>query len=1153
MMRTLRLLLCLAAALPLTAQAVFDAQSSITDLLTPAAPTTTLAHTTTVAENRILLVSVHLNVKKATGANVSGVTYGGQALTFLAAINDSSNDSRTEVWYRLSPLTGNNNVVVTAAGMGGGDTVAAIVGATTYSNANQVAPGANTAEGHGSTAGVTVTGTTATDVVIDFLSSREVATFTPGAGQTPGYSVATGPSNDDVRAGSSRRAAVAGSTPMTWTLSKNVRWTQIGVRVARAVVDLAVTMTATDPGPDGVFFEGNTLDYTITVTNNGPSRATSVVVTDTLPPGYSFNSVTPGGPTCAHAAGTVTCNYGLMLSGASNVITIRGTVGTNTARLTNTATATRTQPDTNASNDSASHNADVVAPTVVHMLETGAVQDAKGKVRITWTTTFEAENLGFNVYRSTAAGRTKINKQLIAGSALFTTRSELGSGRSYRWSDKVKDGEYAQYFVEDVDLHGVATLHGPITPAIVGEVPESADTDTIADLGSAGGVFVSPRGIGAPRHPAIQATQARLEQQWDLASQAAVKLMVTQEGWYRVRFAELVAAGFVPGKKLSLFAEGIEQPMHVTGDSIEFYGTGIDTASGGARAYWLVSEKGSGARIKKEKAKKGASTAVRTPFTVERIERSVFFTALVNNGDRENFFGPVITTTSVSQTLPVENLDGAGGPASLEVVLQGATDGEHVVHVTVNGQLAGIARFANMERESVKLSLPLSMLTAGDNTVAFRAQNGSLDVSLLESVRLTYPHRLVADDDALKVTVAASSLVTASGFTSGQVRAIDVTDPLDPVELEVESSAAGSVSVVAPAGGTRTVLLIGESRIAAPAQIVASRPSTWNATTNGADMVIISARSFVSAAEPLKARRDAEGIATVVVDVQDLYDEFGFGERSPEAIREFLRRTRSWARPPRFVLLLGDASFDPRNYHGLGTFDFVPTKLVSTVYMKTASDDWLADFDGSGVPQLAVGRLPARTLAEAQTMIRKIVERSTAGNTQVNFVADPDKSWTFATAASSLAALVPPSLTTSVVTRPAAASFDSLLLTYFGHGSVDIWSAGRFRGSHASALRNAKLPVVAAMTCLNGYYHDVFMNSFAESLLLNPDGGAVAVWASSTLTEPVPQLDMAAELFRQLFAGATLGEAAMRAKSATSNPDVRRSWILFGDPSMALR
>src|SRR6185436_3275074 len=471
----------------------------------------------------------------------------------------------------------------------------------------------------------------------------------------------------------SQTVTVAASNPETNTANNSAT----AITTVQRRVDVAVTKVANDPGSDGAFAQGETVTYTLVVTNNGPSRATNVVMTDPLPAGFSFSSVTPGGPTCTQSAGTVTCTYATMDSGATNNITISGTITVSSTQLTNTANTTRTETDTNAANNSASVTISINAPTVVHMLEMHAVQDNKGKVVLIWTTKFEAENLGFNVYRESAAGRQKLNRYFVAGSTFFSKRDELHSGRGYRWKDKVREGEFAQYYVEDVDLHGVQTMHGPVTPALAGSVPDEASTDTIADLGTTdGAVFLSPRGIGMPRYPVIQPTRQQREQQWDLASQPAMKLMVTEEGWYRVTRAELAAAGFDAGdtKKLALFAEGIEQPIVVTDDAIEFYGIGIDTAAGGARAYWLVRDKGSKLRVKNDKAKKGAASAASTPFTVSRVERFYYFTWVINNGDRENFFGSIISSAGVGQELAVEHLDPSGN-ASLEVAIQGGTAG----------------------------------------------------------------------------------------------------------------------------------------------------------------------------------------------------------------------------------------------------------------------------------------------------------------------------------------------------------------------------------------------------------------------------------------------------------------------------------------------
>jgi hypothetical protein len=106
------------------------------------------------------------------------------------------------------------------------------------------------------------------------------------------------------------------------------------------------------------------------------------------------------------------------------------------------------------------------------------------------------------------------------------------------------------------------------------------------------------------------------------------------------------------------------------------------------------------------------------------------------------------------------------------------------------------------------------------------------------------------------------------------------------------------------------------------------------------------------------------------------------------------------------------------------------------------------------------------------------------------------------------------------------------------------------------ALRNEHLPLFVMMTCLNGYFHDAALDSLGESLLKAERGGAVAVWASSGMTMPEDQALLNKELYRLLFnrdSALTLGEAVMRAKSSSSSSDVRRTWILLGDPAMKLK
>jgi hypothetical protein len=131
-----------------------------------------------------------------------------------------------------------------------------------------------------------------------------------------------------------------------------------------------------------------------------------------------------------------------------------------------------------------------------------------------------------------------------------------------------------------------------------------------------------------------------------------------------------------------------------------------------------------------------------------------------------------------------------------------------------------------------------------------------------------------------------------------------------------------------------------------------------------------------------------------------------------------------------------------------------------------------------------------------------------------------------------------------------------LLVNYLGHGGMMEWRGQVLTTDDAEGLLSGqRLPFFINMTCLNGFFQAPYGDTLAESLLKAENGGAVAVWTSSGMTEPEGQVVMNKALIRLLFngEGLTIGEAVMRAKAATSDQDIRRTWILFGDPTTKLK
>lgn len=812
-------------------------------------------------------------------------------------------------------------------------------------------------------------------------------------------------------------------------------------------------------------------------------------------------------------------------------------------------------------------------PTLARMFGGSAVVDDDGVVELKWQTSHEVDNLGFNIIREVGGQRTRVNKQIIAGSALVAGQgTSMTAGRNYRWRDAAaQPGQQVQYWIEAEDTNGGSLLSGPFIPAYApGKLTPQPPSSTLGDLGR-------PSGSGRVSLMNVQAAPP---------GQTAFKIGVKQSGYYRVNQADLVTAGFSSGidpRNLQLFEDGIERPIFVqgeqdgrldAGDYVEFYGRSLDTAYTDTHVYQLAAGSGPGSRIKRAKGKGKTTVPDSFLFTTELRERSVYFPGF-KNGEREKFFGAVVARQPVERNLRVQHIDtDASSPATLDVGLQGVTASEHNVKVNLNSVDIGSVRFDGKAAGNARIEVPHSILKEGDNAIKLTAEGGDSDVSLLSAVRLSYWHTYAADDNSLEFTAAGSQRVNITGFASSSIRVLDVTDAAKDGVREVSGTVAQdgngfSVSVNVPKGGVRTLLAFAGDRIGVPSSIAADIPSSWRKASNRADIVILTREDFFPALEALKTHRESQGYQVALVNIEDIYDEFGFGNKSPQAIKDFLSyATTKWKGKPRFALFAGDSSYDPKNYLGEGFLDIVSTKLIETQFLETASDDWFVDFNDDGSPEMAVGRLPVRTAAELSALVRKIVGYdSAAPSADVLLISDNDGAFDFEGQTVALQGLIPGNVNTNRIDRSttddATARMQLLgylnsgqrIVNYFGHGSLDIWRDNILTSGDALSLSNSgRLSLFVPMTCLNGYFHDTVVDSLAEAMLKAPNGGAVAAWASTGMCDLGEQAILNREFYRLLFGNSiTLGEAAMRAKALVRDKDVRRTWVLLGDPATKLR
>jgi hypothetical protein len=367
--------------------------------------------------------------------------------------------------------------------------------------------------------------------------------------------------------------------------------------------------------------------------------------------------------------------------------------------------------------------------------------------------------------------------------------------------------------------------------------------------------------------------------------------------------------------------------------------------------------------------------------------------------------------------------------------------------------------------------------------------------------------------------------------------------------------------------------------VAPPAELVSiDQISAYDASLPagaGADYLIVTHAAFAEQARRIAALKEAEGHRTWVVDVENAYDRFSGGVTEPAAVQALIRQgARAGARS---VLLVGDDTFDPRDFSDTGQESYVPSLMGwDGQYGRVPSENRYADVNGDGSPDVAIGRLPVQSSEEADLMVEKIARQAAvlddaarAGRNHLLVVdnqgpRDPN----FANEAARVAALLGAGANTSWADLSQGVdqarndlakglTAGPLATHYFGHGGEDFWADEHlFDASEAAALPGPET-LLFAWTCVSQNYLFGMGPSVGEAMLLAPTGGALATVGPTGITEAKDQAVLFSRLYPHLLRGVSLGEALRRAKVETLrlDPDARgvvEGWSLLGDPALTL-
>ncbi|MCS6842794.1 MAG: C25 family cysteine peptidase [Caldilineales bacterium] len=694
-----------------------------------------------------------------------------------------------------------------------------------------------------------------------------------------------------------------------------------------------------------------------------------------------------------------------------------------------------------------------------------------------------------------------------------------------------------------------------------------------------------------------------------------LKVVTEQAGLTAITAEDLRRAGLdpdqVPPEQWQLRREDRVVPLLPLGQGrglrLVFYATPSDNLYSPQQVYWLEAAPEGGARpeVRPLDLEPAAAQAVitgtlwvdwqrqynsRLPEDPEDVRPPHAARPLPNRWVGDALFG------GRELSLPFSAPDLAPGPAQLHLRLWANTaspafNPDHRVKVLLNGQEVAEGVHDGQGFWSIVADVPAGLLQPGENTLLLRAPGDTgarVEQDNPAWMKLTYPRALTAQNGSLELDYRGGGVAVAGLPPRETVLVWDVTEPDRPLHLASEeplrSDARGRLAFAYPAeaGGEQRLAVAAVSALLRPALIAAPQPESL-ASLPGADYLLIGPTDLLAAAQPLLERRQAQGLTPLAVNVEAVYEQFGAGRRGPEAIRAFLRHAvETWALPPRFVVLVGDASYDPRGYTGEAarTADRVPTCLVDTYFVgETASDHCYADLDDDLAPELAVGRLPARSADQVQAFAAKLVayEQTPADADWLRralLVADKEAEFLNASQRIAEEALQPAGYQTQLLdladpayAQPADARQTLLaaldagvgLINYSGHGSPRWWASELLSSEDALGLRNReRLPLVTAMTCLTGYFHHPTTLSLSEALLW-AEGGAAAAFMPSSEGVTVEQLPVALSFYQHLLSGryTTLGEAIRDTKrdlvqANATNADMIHTFNLLGDPAMRL-
>jgi hypothetical protein len=849
--------------------------------------------------------------------------------------------------------------------------------------------------------------------------------------------------------------------------------------------------------------------------------------------------------------------------------------------------------------------------------------ETRGGLEVRWSTVSETENVGFHLWNFSGGTLEPVTSQLIPSKT-----SDAAHPQSYSYTiPRAEAKSIGQLAITAVDNRGNEEMYGLFeigrtygrddasTPIAWDSIRAQAEA-RLASLGFAetGGSW---RDTDRPRQP------------------TAADFQVTEAGMQRITHDDLMAAGIdLRGRSFDQIAvtvdgEAVPRSIRTIGLTDSAFSRGAKGSRNANRfsdnsviEFWGEAPSFPNARYVDHLVYRVALdsadviAAGEAPKDILLGTSESYMQSLRDDRDQSYRMSAVLedpwslaelrswVPSKASHTshfeLPKNRIAGQAG--RIEVLFAGGNDldvsPDHHVQVRIAGQTVAEDFFDGRRVRQISAEVPAELLEGDNVSVEVRLPGGTesnIDVVLLESIDLRVPTTTRAVGERLIVPdYEPGHYVRAAGFVQSGHTAW-AWNGNELLSVPTENAGRGMIRAVPPAEDGYALWISSGNALHRPEPIGAVGANTL--LDEAGDFLVIAHPAFLPSspreAHPLNdfvEAREAQGWNVRLVDVTEVQAHYGGGMPLPQAVRRFLAAADSQF-AYEHVLLVGSDSYDYRDILEMGSMSFIPTFYAATDRIAhTPSDGLLADIDGDGVSDKAIGRWPVRTLADLESIVYKTLDwnGSMEGLRNAVWVADledPGQPSFQAQATRLMDQLVKAGWTQSQI--------DSIFLDdvanpdigrdqlfglleqgraftgFVGHGAPSMWTFdGLLVPNDLAGLDNFGLPtMISTSTCYTSYFVSPYsetvahrwMNGYDEDAQGNPipgaRNGAVAIHGAATLSKYMQNEFVVSKVQGYQLEGMTLGQAVLLARrDAAENGlfDQVINWGLLGDPTLVI-